>query len=165
MPGHQYNGHGDNHQSGDDAPEQPPVSRLRQCRCFHCEYTLETINGHGISAGSILGCGEGYRYAIATIQDDLFTVVDPVECIAPQGAIYLSLRLDLIGRELNGESIETNEAIRKLLLERAGLAVIPFQAFGLEEDTGWFRISVGAVSPEEIDQAFPRLRDLLDGFR
>ncbi len=86
----------------------------------------------------------------------------PVECISPQGAIYLSLRLDLVGRSIAGQTLDSNEAIRKLLLERAGVAVIPFQAFGLEEDSGWFRLSVGAVSVEEIQQALPRLRKLLD---
>lgn len=86
----------------------------------------------------------------------------PVDCIEPQGAIYLSLRLDLIGRSVDGRRLGTNEAIREMLLERAGLAVIPFQAFGLEEDTGWFRLSVGAVSPEEIAGALPRLRAVLD---
>jgi len=39
--------------------------------------------------------------------------------------------------------------------------VVPFQAFGLREDSGWFRISVGAVSLAEIDAAFPRLRTAL----
>ena len=65
----------------------------------------------------------------------------PVSDIAPQGAIYLSVRFDLIGRK----GIRSNEDIRKLLLEQAGFAVVPFQAFGLEEETGWFRCSVGAV--------------------
>ncbi|HKQ62038.1 MAG TPA: pyridoxal phosphate-dependent aminotransferase [Candidatus Polarisedimenticolaceae bacterium] len=78
----------------------------------------------------------------------------PVDCIAPQGAMYLSLRLDLPGR--------SNEEIRRLLLERARLAVVPFQAFGLEQDTGWFRLSVGAVALEEIHEVFPRLRGVLD---
>ena len=86
----------------------------------------------------------------------------PVECIKPQGAIYLSLRLDLIGKSIGGVRLDTNEAIRRLLLERAGLAVVPFQAFGLMEETGWFRMSVGAVSPEEIKDCFPRIRRLLD---
>jgi aspartate aminotransferase len=86
----------------------------------------------------------------------------PVECISPQGAIYLSLRLDLVGREVSGQRLDSNEAIRRLLLDRAGMAVVPFQAFGLAEDTGWFRLSVGAVSMEDIEQAFPRLRTLLD---
>jgi aspartate aminotransferase len=86
----------------------------------------------------------------------------PVDCIAPQGAIYLSLRLDLIGRSIDTAKIESNETIRRIVLERAGVAVIPFQAFGLEENTGWFRLSVGAVSPDEIESALERLRGVLD---
>jgi aspartate aminotransferase len=89
----------------------------------------------------------------------------PVDCIAPQGAIYLSLRLDLVGRQLDGTPIADNEAIRRALLDRAGIAVVPFQAFGLEEDSGWFRLSVGAVTVEEIEQALPRLRAVLDAVR
>ena len=85
----------------------------------------------------------------------------PVEAIAPQGAIYLSVRFDLFGRTLRGRAMKTNDDIRKLLLEAAGLAVVPFQAFGLEGDTGWFRLSVGAVSMADIAAAFPRLRELM----
>ncbi len=85
----------------------------------------------------------------------------PVECIQPQGAIYLSLQLGIVGRTLDGRVLDGNEAIRKAILELAGLAVVPFQAFGLMEETGWFRLSVGAVSMDEIDQMFPRLRTLL----
>jgi len=87
----------------------------------------------------------------------------PVECIDPQGAIYLSLRLNLVGRSLHGATLDTNEAIRQALLDHAGIAVVPFQAFGLKEESGWFRLSVGAVSPAEIDEAMPRLCKLLDG--
>ncbi len=89
----------------------------------------------------------------------------PVDCISPQGAIYLSLRLDLIGRSFEGTVLETNEAIRRLLLDRSGVAVVPFQAFGFPGDTGWFRLSVGAVSMEEIAEALPRIREVLDGVR
>jgi aspartate aminotransferase len=87
----------------------------------------------------------------------------PVDCISPQGAIYLSLHLDLVGKSIDATRLASNEAIRCLLLERAGLAVVPFQAFGLDDETGWFRLSVGAVSMDDIEQAFPRLRKLLDG--
>jgi len=86
----------------------------------------------------------------------------PVDCIEPQGAIYLSLRLDLVGRRLDGRVLDSNETIRRVLLDEAGLAVVPFQAFGLREDTGWFRLSVGAVSPADIEAALPRVRELLD---
>jgi aspartate aminotransferase len=86
----------------------------------------------------------------------------PVDCIDPQGGIYLSLRLDLIGRRIGGRRLDTNEAIRRLLLDEAAIGVVPFQAFGLEENTGWFRLSVGAVSIGAIVAALPRLRQLLD---
>ena len=86
----------------------------------------------------------------------------PVDCVHPQGAIYLSLQLDLIGRTVKGNKVTTNDEIRGLLLEDAGLAVVPFQAFGLKDDTGWFRLSVGAVSLDDIAEAWPRIRKLLD---
>ncbi len=85
----------------------------------------------------------------------------PVDCIQPQGAIYLSLRIDVAGRAIDGQVLDGNETIRKTILEHAGLAVVPFQAFGLMEETGWFRLSVGAVSMDEIAQMFPRLRTVL----
>lgn len=83
----------------------------------------------------------------------------PVDAIVPQGAIYLSVRFDLIGRTAFGEQLRTNEDIRKLLLNHAGLAIVPFQAFGLKADTGWFRLSVGAVSMPDIHQGLARVRD------
>ncbi len=86
-----------------------------------------------------------------------------VEAIAPQGAIYLSARFDWIGKTIRGRTIHTNEDIRKLLLEEAGLAIVPFQAFGLRQDTGWFRLSIGAVSMDEIHAALPRIRALVSG--
>lgn len=86
-----------------------------------------------------------------------------VDAIAPQGAIYLSAKFDWIGQTIRGRTIRTNEDIRRLLLEEAGLAIVPFQAFGLREDTGWFRLSIGAVSMEDINAAFPRLRALTNG--
>jgi aspartate aminotransferase len=85
----------------------------------------------------------------------------PVDCINPQGAIYLSLQLGVVGRSVDGAVLASNDAVRRAILEHSGLAVVPFQAFGLMEETGWFRLSVGAVSMEEIEQMFPRLRTFL----
>jgi len=86
----------------------------------------------------------------------------PVDRVRPQGAIYMSLRLAVQGRRIAGISISSNEVLRTVLLEKAGIAVVPFQAFGLREETGWFRMSVGAVSLEDIEKALPRLRGLLE---
>ena len=86
----------------------------------------------------------------------------PVDCIYPEGAIYVSLQLELIGKHVDGRLIETNDAIRLLLLDKAGVAAVPFQAFGLERETGWFRLSVGAVSMQDIAEMFPRIRAMLE---
>jgi aspartate aminotransferase len=86
----------------------------------------------------------------------------PVDAIVPQGAIYLSARFDLNGRAVDGETLHTNEDIRRYLLGAAGLGMVPFQAFGLKDDTGWFRLSVGAVSHDDIAALLPRLRAALE---
>jgi len=80
-----------------------------------------------------------------------------VSFVQPEGGIYLSTRFDLFG--LLG--VQSNEEIREWLLESAGVAIVPFQAFGLEDDTGWFRISVGAVSVSDIIAAMERLESAL----
>jgi len=83
----------------------------------------------------------------------------PVDAIAPMGAIYLSARFALNGtRTPAGERLVTNEDVRRYLLDAADVAVVPFQAFGIPDDTGWFRLSVGAVTMDAIDAALPRLR-------
>ena len=80
----------------------------------------------------------------------------PVDAIAPQGAIYLSFKVDLVGK-----GFDNNDAIRKHLLHNAGLAVVPFQAFDLPDESGWFRMSVGAVGLDDIDRALERIEHLL----
>ncbi|MFL5367588.1 MAG: aminotransferase class I/II-fold pyridoxal phosphate-dependent enzyme, partial [Myxococcales bacterium] len=81
----------------------------------------------------------------------------PVRDIPPQGAIYLSVQFDLIGRP----GFRTNDDVRRFLLREAGLALVPFQAFGLAGENGWFRCSVGAVSVHDIDEALPRVEKAL----
>jgi aspartate aminotransferase len=81
----------------------------------------------------------------------------PVRDIPPQGAIYLSVQFDLVGRR----GLRTNDDVRKYLLEEAGFAVVPFQAFGLHGENGWFRLSVGAVSLRDIEEALPRVEAAL----
>lgn len=81
-----------------------------------------------------------------------------VDAIAPQGAIYLSARFNLYGKTTpHGDVLRTSEDIRGWLLREAGLAVVPFHAFGAEGESGWCRLSVGAVSVEDISAALPRL--------
>jgi aspartate aminotransferase len=83
----------------------------------------------------------------------------PVEAVAPEGTLYLSARFPL-GGTIRGRVLKTNEDVRKLLLEEAGVAVVPFQAFALAREDGWFRLSVGAVSVAAIELGVARLERL-----
>ena len=91
----------------------------------------------------------------------------PVDAIAPMGAIYLTVRVHPFGKRTpSGELLETNEDVRKYLLDAARMAVVPFQAFGTgDAGEGWFRLSVGAVSSQDIDAALPRLAEALKALR
>lgn len=87
----------------------------------------------------------------------------PVECTEPMGAMYVSARFALNGRRSpNGATLTTNDEVRRYLLETSGFGAVPFQGFGVNEDSGWFRLSVGAVTPEGIEAMLPRLRSALE---
>ncbi len=86
----------------------------------------------------------------------------PVESLPPMGAIYLTARIAPFGkRTSDGRALTNSEVIRRYLLEAAGFAVVPFRAFGAINDEGWFRLSVGAVSEEQIKVALPRVEQAL----
>ncbi len=84
----------------------------------------------------------------------------PIDAVEPRGTLYLSARIELPTR-IAGRDLATNEEVRRLLLDEAGLAVVPFQAFALPDEDGWFRLSVGAVSVDAIERGLERLGELL----
>ena len=108
----------------------------------------------------------GLRERLDALYAGIFTMRSErcaVEVLAPEGAIYLSARFALTGRRTpDGAVLATDEDVRQYLLQAAGVAIVPFQAFGVTEDTGWYRLSVGAVSPEQIERMLPRLRQAVE---
>ena len=86
----------------------------------------------------------------------------PVRVIPPRAAIYLTANFDLLGaRPPDGRVLAGGEDVRQYLLAAAGMAVVPFSAFGATDPSGWCRLSVGAVSLEEIAALLPRLERAL----
>ncbi|MDB4908582.1 MAG: aminotransferase class [Gemmatimonadetes bacterium] len=82
----------------------------------------------------------------------------PVSAVAPQGAMYLTARFALHGRTTaGGDKLVTDEDVRRYLLHEAGMAGVPFGAFGFTADEGWFRLSVGAVSVGALEKMLGRL--------
>ncbi len=89
-----------------------------------------------------------------------------VDSIPPMGAIYLTVRIHPFGRVTpDGTELRTNRDVRRYVLEEAGIGVVPFGAFGSTVDEGWFRLSVGAVSEADIEEALPRLEGALHRLR
>jgi aspartate aminotransferase len=86
-----------------------------------------------------------------------------VDAIAPAGAIYLTAKIDALGRTTpTGEVLATTKEITSYLLTEAQLAIVPFSAFGAPASEPWFRLSVGAESLASIQAALPRLKAALD---
>jgi aspartate aminotransferase len=101
--------------------------------------------------------------ALATGLSEMESAGLPVHCIRPQGAIYVSAQFTLRDRKTpDGQKLDTNEAIRRYLLNAAGLGAVPFQAFGLPGESGWFRLSIGVVSVADIEALLPRIRKAIE---
>lgn len=87
----------------------------------------------------------------------------PVDYVPPQGAIYLTARFALAGCTTpGGETLRDTDDVRRWLLRETGLAVVPFQAFGVAHADGWCRLSVGAVTLDEIEAVMPRVRAAIE---
>jgi aspartate aminotransferase len=81
----------------------------------------------------------------------------PVDVVKPEGGIYLSIKL----REPPSKGGQPDEQTRKALLQEVGVAVVPFQAFGLPQDSAWFRMSIGAVSEAECQNVVQKIATFL----
>lgn len=86
-----------------------------------------------------------------------------VDAITPQAAIYLTIKFDLSGKKTStGEVLQDQSAVTAYLLAEAGLAIVPFYAFGAGRQSPWYRLSVGTCKLEELDEMFGRLEAALD---
>ena len=86
----------------------------------------------------------------------------PVDAIAPQAAIYLTVRVTARGMKTTSEQLlEQQKDVTGYLLNEAGIALVPFYAFGASKDSSWYRLSVGACKKEEIDAMIEALAQAL----
>ncbi|WP_017257392.1 pyridoxal phosphate-dependent aminotransferase [Pedobacter arcticus] len=84
-----------------------------------------------------------------------------IDAIEPMGAIYLTIKIDYVGKTTSGgEVLDTPTKLNFYLIKEANIALVPFSAFGTEEMC-WFRASVGACSAEEIESKIPALKQAL----
>ncbi len=84
-----------------------------------------------------------------------------VDAIAPMGAIYLTIKIDYLGRTApDGKELKTAADLNFYLIQEANIALVPFSAFGTE-DMCWYRASVGACTAMEMEKKIPQLKTAL----
>ncbi|WP_353145931.1 aminotransferase class I/II-fold pyridoxal phosphate-dependent enzyme [Chryseobacterium sp.] len=89
-----------------------------------------------------------------------------VDSIEPMGALYLTIKLDYIGKtKPDGTVIENSSDLVFYLINDAGVALVPFSAFGEEKSEPWFRASVGGLAIDEIKVMLPKLENALNNLK
>jgi aspartate aminotransferase len=89
-----------------------------------------------------------------------------VDAIAPEAAIYLTIKIDLAGKKTaDGKLLSDQSDVTAYLLNEASLAVVPFYAFGASRNSPWYRLSVGTCKKEEIDEMISKLAEALQKLR
>jgi aspartate aminotransferase len=105
------------------------------------------------------------EYRLRTIYNGLIALKNKgyaVDAVAPQAAIYLTIKLDLAGKQdANGQILKTQAHVTSYILGEAKLAVVPFSAFGAGSDNPWYRLSVGTSKKEEIPAMLAKLEEAL----
>lgn len=87
----------------------------------------------------------------------------PVDAITPEAAIYLTIKIDLVGKKTDkGTLLENQNDVTAYVLNEAKLAVVPFYAFGASSNSPWYRLSVGTCKKEEISEMIGKLREALE---
>ena len=78
-----------------------------------------------------------------------------VDAVAQQAAIYLTVKIDLVGKKTaDGKLLATQSDVTSYILSEAKLAIVPFSAFGANSQNPWYRLSVGTCKKEEINEMF-----------
>jgi aspartate aminotransferase len=86
----------------------------------------------------------------------------PVDVIAPEAAIYLTVELNLVGATTaDNKKLGSVEDVFEYILNEAGVALVPFYAFGASENLPWFRLSIGTTESKDIAIIEKQLEDAL----
>jgi aspartate aminotransferase len=89
-----------------------------------------------------------------------------VDAVAPEAAIYLTVKADLAGKKTpDGTVLKNQSDVTSYLLQYASLAIVPFYAFGAPKDSPWYRLSVGTCKKEEISEMLDKLGSALKGLK
>ncbi len=91
---------------------------------------------------------------------DRINRIEGLSCQCPQGAFYIFMNVkDVLGKEHYGKMIHTASELCEDILERALVAMVPSEGFGID---GYVRLSY-ATSMEVITTGLDRIEEYLQG--
>ena len=132
-------------------PEQMATARF----LAEPAYT-EAVQKHRAMIGERV---EAYHQGFQQLKADGY----PVDSIPAQGAIYLSVRISIIGRTTSeGQLLKEASDVTYYLIQHAGVGIIPFFAFGTGRDNDWFRVSVGTTRMDMVPGVIDGIRRAID---
>lgn len=90
----------------------------------------------------------------------------PVDAIQAEGAMYLTVKIDLIGKTTpDGQPLKDAEDVTMWLIKQAKVGFVPFYCFGASKQSPWFRISVGTLKVDSVSVVIENLRTALNQFK
>lgn len=93
---------------------------------------------------------------------DMKTAGLPVDSIKPEASIYLSIRMDLVGKTTkDGVLLDSVDKVQEFLLDEAKVAILPFSWFGATNNTNWYRISIGTCPPDAVDDILENIKNAI----
>ena len=89
---------------------------------------------------------------------DMLKSMDGIECVEPLGAFYACPSVaGVLGRDIRGSVPSTSLELASIVLEKAGVAFVPGEAFGAP---GYARFSF-ALGDDDLVEGLTRFGDLI----
>ncbi|MEW8956226.1 pyridoxal phosphate-dependent aminotransferase [Clostridium sp.] len=116
--------------------------------------SVEALNGdHSKVDSMIIEFKNRRNFMVERIEE-----IEGLTCINPEGAFYVMINVgSVIGKEYDGEKINSSLDFSSILLEKERVAVVPGVAFGLEN---YIRLSY-ATSLENIKEGLNRIENFI----
>ncbi|GAB1397202.1 pyridoxal phosphate-dependent aminotransferase [Saprospiraceae bacterium] len=131
--------------------------------------TAQFLDNHDEVKSYLAWINKEVSYRLETFYDGFQALNDKgyqVDALRPQGAIYLTVLFDLIGRKTkSGKTLETIADVSTFLIDEAKVALVPFSAFGSKTKEPWYRLSVGTCTKEDVGKILDSLEAALASLR
>jgi hypothetical protein len=121
----------------------PVVRCAKEFKNFYFVYrSFETRSSQTSTCG---GSKQGVRKLLLVEQVKKIIVVSAL-VLSLLLSIYISIYLGYINW------FHSTEDYLSFLINSCGIGIVPFEYFGSKENKGWFRISIGNIDMDQIDE-------------